>query len=181
MFFETSFPSYQPSAPHLSCSSSTLSIFNFHCHFNIHRLCCSIPPSLRSSSFLPSLPTLPHYPPTSAQGCQSFRDPVSCEIAQIAVALRLAQQQRGEIDREEERKRERERFYASTLLNLNHPPHLPCPPHSLCPFLPLFTQTWTSTRTAARLHIYPLQPKYLPPTHTHTHSQLLHPHHHHHL
>lgn len=50
----------------------------------------------------PSLPPVPHYypptptpTPTSAQGCQSFRDAVSCEIAQIAVALRLAQQQRG--------------------------------------------------------------------------------------
>lgn len=55
-------------------------------------------------SLTPSLqpPSVPHYPPpppppppTSAHGCQSFRDAVSCEIAQIAVALRLAQQQRG--------------------------------------------------------------------------------------
>lgn len=72
-----------PSAPHKS-------FFNFHCHVNI--FCRSIPPSPRSSSFLSIVPSLP---PTPAQGCQSFRDPVSCEIAQIAVALRLAQQQRG--------------------------------------------------------------------------------------
>ena len=150
--FGPSSPSYQPSARHLSCSSSNLSIFNFHCHFHIHRLCRSISPS-------PPLIT-----PPSAQGCQSFRDPVSCEIAQIAVALRLARQQRGERQRKRKRKRERERDF---LLQHFWTWIAPLP---RCPFLPLFTQTWTSTRTAARLHIYPLQPKYLPPAHTHTHT-----------
>lgn len=122
--------------------------------------------SISALFVIPSIsPSHPSLLSTSAQGCQSFRDPVSCEIAQIAVALRLAQQQRGESERERERKREREIL----CFNTSEPESAPLP-H--CPFLPLFTQTWTSTRTAARPHIYPLQSKYLPPTHN---SELSHP------
>lgn len=149
LFFETSSPSYQSSAPHLSHSFSNLSIFNFHCHFYIHRFCRSISPSR------------PSLPPTSPQGCQSFRDPVSCEIAQIAVALRLARQQRGE----RQRKKKRERFYASTLLNLNRPsPSLPLPPliHSD------MDKHTHSCKTATHYN-----PNTSPSTHTHT--QHLHP------
>lgn len=86
----------------ISSSSPLLILQSVHLQF---------PLSLPHSSPLPlhlSLPS-PHYPPTSAQGCQSFRDPVSCEIAQIAVALRLARQQRGERQKgEREREGERE-------------------------------------------------------------------------
>jgi len=42
---------------------SSRSIFAFHCHYYTYSLCCSIHPSLCPSSFLPSLPPIPHYPP----------------------------------------------------------------------------------------------------------------------
>ena len=68
------------------------------------------------------------------------------------------------------------------------PPPPPSPP-SLppCPFLPLFTQTWTSTRTAAKsTHYSPNNPRSTHThTHTHTHTESTSPSplllHHHHL
>lgn len=58
---------------------------------------------------------------------------MSCEIAQIAVALRLARWQKEKEEEERE-----ERFSAPTLLNLS------CPP--------VITHRHRSTRTAAKLH-----------------------------
>lgn len=75
--------------------------------------CLSIPLFLPSSSF-PPLPSPPPLP-LSLQGSQSFRDPVSCEIAQIAVAYRLAQRQRERKRKGMREKRtEREIFCSNT-------------------------------------------------------------------
>lgn len=117
------------------------------------------PLSLLHSSLLPFHPSLPSLPPTSAQGCQSFRDPVSCEIVQIAVALRLARQQRGGGDREKERE--------ILCFNTSEPesPTSPSPPS---PYSLRHGQAHAQLQDC-----YPLQPKYLPPQHTYTHRQLL--------
>lgn len=171
LFSETSAPT---SAPHLSGSP----LQSVHLQFPlsllyIYRLRRSFPPSLRSF-LIPSIsPSPPSLPPTSAQGCQSFRDPVSCEIAQIAVALRLAQQQKGEIDRE----KKRERFYASTLLNLNRPP-APLPPS--LPLPPLIHSDMDKHTHSCKTAYLPTTTQIPPPAHTHS-QLLLHPHHHHHL
>lgn len=140
----------------------------------LHSSPLTLQASISALFVIPSIsPTHPSLPSTSAQGCQSFRDPVSCEIAQIAVALRLAQQQRGENERERERK-ESERFYASTLLNLNwSPPSLPLPP--------LIHSDMDKHTHSCKTAYLPttVQVAYLPPN-THTQWTSSTPHHQHH-
>lgn len=149
-------------------SSSSLPLIlqtvNFHFHFYIHRLWCSKPPSLRSSSFLPSLPPIPHYPPPRRKAVRVLGIRWAVKSHKLLL-LCVWPSNRGGRAKERERKREREIL----CFNTSEPESAPLP-H--CPFLPLFTQTWTSTRTATRPHIYPLQFKYLPPTHN---SEVSHP------
>lgn len=152
-----------------SISSSSLPLIlqpvNFHFHFGIHRLWCSKPPSLRSSSFLPSPPPIPHYPPPRRKAVRVLGIRWAVKSHKLLL-LCVWPSNRGGRAKERETEEERARDFM-----LQHFWTWICPlPH--CPFPPLFTQTRTSTRTAARPHIYPLQSKYLPPAHN---SQLSHP------
>lgn len=130
-------------------SVASLSIFPSHCYSHIHLLLCSDHPSMHSFTF-PPLPAPVIMTPTPAHGCQSFRDSVSCEIAQIAVALRLAQQQSGEKDRIRVQKRER-----GTDFMLQHFWTWISPPPA--------SSSYSVRHGQAQLQLCPLRAKHLPP------------------
>lgn len=109
------------------------------------------------ASAVPSLPPVPHYPPPHHKAVRVLGIRWAVKSHKLLL-LCVWPGNRGGRDRE--RKRERD-FMLQHFWTWIAP--LP-----RCPFLPLFTQTWTSTRTAARL--LPTTTQIPPPAHIRTHT-----------